>query len=296
MQKNNQNFAFFGSSTFSLYILEDLKRFDFVPSLIITRPDKPAGRGQKLTATPVKVWALQNSIPVFQPCDFSKNNIEKLKSLSFKKNNDWDLFIVASYGFILPAEVIYMPTFNSLNVHPSLLPKLRGSSPIESAILKEEETGVTIIRMDEKMDHGPILTQKKVNYKDWPPDAPTLEKDLAKEGASLLIETISLLVRGDIKETPQEEKKASYSSMIKKEDSFLDFKNEKPELLYRKIKAYKDRFKPYFFIDTPKKQNLRLIVTDAELVNGELLIKKVLPEGKKEINYQEFIQRNKLSR
>jgi methionyl-tRNA formyltransferase len=296
MKNNCYNFAFFGSSIFSLYILEELKRFDFLPSLIVTRSDKPAGRGQKLTPTPVKIWALNNSIPVFQPNDFYESNIKRLKNLSSKNSNDWDFFIVASYGFILPTEVIYMPIRNSLNVHPSLLPKLRGTSPIESAILKEEETGVTIIRMDEKMDHGPVLAQKKVNYKDWPPDAPTLEKDLAKEGALLLVETAPRLIKGEIKETPQDEEKATYTAMIRKNDAFLDFKNEKPELLYRKIKAYKDRFKPYFFINTSKKQNLRLIVTDADLVNGKLIIKKVLPEGNKETDYKEFIQRNRLSR
>ena len=291
MSKKKLNFAFFGSSKFSLDILKVLKKNKFTPSLVVTTPDRPAGRGQTIAPTPVKVWAEENSVPTFQPLDYKEDSINKLKSLNPKRTEEWDFFIVASYGSILPEKVISMPNFKSLNVHPSLLPKLRGSSPIESAILREKETGVTIMRMDERMDHGPILTQKKVFYKNWPPDAPTLEKDLAKEGALLSIKTIPLWINGEIEEKPQNEKEATYTTMIKKSDALLDIENEKPEFLYSKIKAYKDRFKPYFFISTPENKQMRIIVTEAELSNGKLLIKRVVPEGKKETDYQEFMQK-----
>ncbi len=294
MNKDLKNFAFFGTSEFSVEVLKKLKELNFIPSLIVTTPDRPSGRGQKITPSPVKKWAEENSVSIFQPNGFKdKKNIEQLKESIPSKNTEWDLFVIASYGYILPASVIYMPKFKSLNIHPSLLPKLRGPSPIQEAILKEEKTGVTIMKMDKKMDHGPILKQEKLQYENWPPDYTTLEKDLANKGATLLTKTIPLWINGEIKEIPQDEKRATFTSIIKKEDAFLDFENENPEILYRKIKAYKEKPKAYFFYETPKKGKIRVIVTEATFKKGKLKIEKVIPEGRKEINYQEFLQQLK---
>jgi len=136
MNKDLKNFAFFGTSEFSVEVLKKLKELNFIPSLIVTTPDRPSGRGQKITPSPVKKWAEENSVSIFQPNGFKdKKNIEQLKESIPSKNTEWDLFVIASYGYILPASVIYMPKFKSLNIHPSLLPKLRGPSPIQEAIL-----------------------------------------------------------------------------------------------------------------------------------------------------------------
>ncbi len=294
MSKLFNKFAFFGSSRFSVEVLETLKELGFIPSLLVTSPDRPAGRGQRLSPPPAKVWAKNNSIFVFQPLNYKdENTVQKLKDLSPEPDKEWELFVVASYGHILPASVIYMPKHKSLNIHPSLLPKLRGATPIQGAILGENETGVTVMRMDEKMDHGPILGQRKLRYKDWPPDAPTLEKDSAREGARLLAKLIPEWIEGCLEEIPQNENEASYTTAIKKEDAFLDFENDPPGVLFRKIKAYKDKPKPYFFHDLGKNKKIRIIITEAELENGELKIQKVIPEGRKEIKYEEFLKNQK---
>lgn len=296
MQKNLKNFAFFGTSSFSVTVLNKLKELGYSPTLLVTSPDRPAGRGQKITPPPVKIWGEENSIPTYQPEGYKdEKNITRLGNLSPEKDREWELFIVASYGYILPASVIYMPKFKSLNIHPSLLPKLRGPSPIQEAILRENKTGVTIMRMDEKMDHGPILKQKEVKYENWPPDTPTLEKDLAKKGATLLAEVIPFWINEEIKEKPQDEREATFTSIIKKEDAFLDFKNENSENLFRKIQAYKEKPKAFFFKDSPESKKVRVIVTKASLKNGYLIIENVIPEGKKETSYENFIRRYKKS-
>ncbi len=291
MKNRSPKYAFFGSSRFSVVVLDEMEKAELIPSLIVTTPDRPAGRGQRLSASPVKIWAESRSIPIFQPHGFKdSDNMAELKRMAPDPTKEWDIFIVASYGYILPSTVIYMPKFKSLNIHPSLLPKLRGPSPIQEAILKEEETGVTIMRMDEKMDHGPILGQSKLKYQLWPPDSPTLEYDLAKEGARLLVDIIPLWTQGKIKETPQNEKEATYSSTIKKDDALLDIENESPDTLLRKVRAYKDRPKAHFFLHSAKKEGMRIIVTEAAIKNGKLEILRVIPEGKKEMKYEDFLK------
>ncbi|MFP4022427.1 MAG: methionyl-tRNA formyltransferase [Candidatus Paceibacterota bacterium] len=294
MKNELKNFAFFGTSSFSVEVLDTLNSSKVTPDLVVTTPDRPSGRGLKLNPSPVKKWAEEKKIPIFQPQGFKdEENVIKLKEMAPDQEKGWELFVVASYGLILPASVIYMPRYKSINIHPSLLPKLRGATPIQGAILHENETGVSLIRMDEKMDHGPILTQKKVPYQDWPIDAPTLEKDLAIEGAELLIETIPRWIKQEITEEPQNEKEATYTEVINKKDAFLDMENERAEDLLRKVKAYKEKPKPYFFKELEIGTKKRVIVTEASLQNNEFVIEKVIPEGGKEISYQEFLQRKR---
>jgi methionyl-tRNA formyltransferase len=123
---NNTRFAFFGSSSFSVIILDELKKAGFIPAIIITTPDKPKGRKLILTPTPVKIWAKENNIVVFDP---QKLNAEFTETLRFQ---NCELFIVASYGKIIPKAIVEMPKYKTLNVHPSLLPRYRGASPLQS--------------------------------------------------------------------------------------------------------------------------------------------------------------------
>jgi methionyl-tRNA formyltransferase len=191
---------------------------------------------------------------------------------------DADLYIVASFGRILPGDVIYKPRFKTLNVHPSLLPKLRGPAPIQGAILSEERTGVTIMRMDEKMDHGPLLAQEEVTLTPWPDMYEVVEEKLGRAGGKLLAEVILKWISGEIKEVEQDHSKATNTKLIKKEDA--DITNDSPESALRKIYAYHV---------WPRARLGDLIVTQAHLEEGKLVLDKVIPPGKREMPYESYL-------
>lgn len=276
------NLAFFGTSHYAVMILEALKHAGLSPSLIITTPDKPAGKGMQLTPPPVKVWAQEQGVEILQP--------EKLKEASFLemlKTRNFDLFIVVAYGKIIPQEVIDISPNGALNVHASLLPKLRGASPIETAILQDEKhTGITIMLIDSDMDHGPIITQKKVMIDPWPPKARDLGKALVETGGQLLVEVIPQWLAGTIEAKPQNHSLATYTKKIVKEDALIDLSAE-PYENFRKIQAYAEWPKPYFFAEKNGRK-IRVIIKDAEYKNDTLIIKRVIPEGKKEMDYSAF--------
>ena len=189
---------------------------------------------------------------------------------------DADVYIVASFGKILPDDVIYKPKFKTLNVHPSLLPKLRGPAPIQGTILSGEKAGVSIMRLNDKMDEGPLLAQREVNL---PKDAKysLAEEILGKAGGELLAEVLPKWVNGEIEEAPQEGP-ATYTQMIEKSDS--DITNDSPEEALRKIRAYEV---------WPRARQGSLIITDAHIADGELVIDKVIPAGKKEMDYTSYL-------
>lgn len=276
---------FFGTSFFSVLVLDELKNDGFLPTLIITAEDKPVGRKLILTPPPVKIWAMDHGIPHIQPKSLRK---DFLPSFITEHGKDWDLFLVASYGKIIPKEVLDIPRFGALNVHPSLLPKLRGASPLQSAILFENETGVTIMKIDEEMDHGPLLDQKKIDFPSWPPSYDELEKVLGKEGGKMLADIIPPWIEGKIKEIPQNHIEATFTKKIEKEDGYIDLL-ENPELNYRKIQAFSHWPKAYYFEEVDNKK-IRVNVTEAELRNGELKIKRVIPEGRKEMRHDDFLR------
>ena len=156
-------FVFWGTSPFSIGVLDALKEGEIIPDVIITAPDKPKGRNLMITPPQVKIWAQQNGIPLIQPEILD----DSLRSTLYALGST--LFLVASYGKIIPQHILDIPKHGTLNVHPSLLPKLGGASPIQSAILSEDATGVTIILLDDKMDHGSIVAQKEIPIAPWPP-------------------------------------------------------------------------------------------------------------------------------
>lgn len=281
---NTSRFAFFGTSHFSVEVLETLKRHAFLPKLIITVPDKPVGRKALLTPPPIKVWAEQNNIPVIQPRDIKGEDfLILLKEKGGKE--EWDIFIVAAYGKIIPSSIIDLPKHSTLNVHPSLLPQFRGATPIESAITTSTETGVTIIRLDEKMDHGGIVLQEKLNGV-WPQDAETSSKILATLGGEMLARSIPAWVDNKIQEVPQEENKATYTKKIETKDGELNL-DDKGDRNWKKYLAYRGSIGVYFLTKRNQK-NIRVIVTEALLVEGQFVIKKVKPEGKKEMGFDDF--------
>jgi methionyl-tRNA formyltransferase len=274
-------FIFFGTSGFSVIILEKLKEAGFVLALIITGEDKPKGRHLILTPPPVKIWAEKNNIPFLQPHSLKD---ESLRSTLHDLRST--LFLVASYGKIIPQSILDIPKHGALNVHPSLLPKLRGASPIQGAILTENQTGVTIMRMDAEMDHGPIVTQREVEVDDWPPYSMDLEKILAEEGGKLLVEILPAWFNGDLKEIEQDHYKATYTKKITKDDAHIDL-SENPQTNLRKIRAYAGWPNAFtFFIKDEKR--IRVVIKRAHIDAGELILERVVPEGKKEMSYEEF--------
>ncbi|MBX4198247.1 methionyl-tRNA formyltransferase [Candidatus Parcubacteria bacterium] len=271
--------AFFGTSDYAVMVLEALQQGNFLPKLIITTPDRPAGKGMKVTAPPVKIWAEKNTIKVLQP--------EKLKDPSFIQeltSGAFDLFIVVAYGKIIPQEIIDLSPHGALNVHASLLPKLRGASPIETAILEDlKHTGITIMLIDSEMDHGPIIAKQEVVVQAWPPKARDLGKALVEAGGKLLVETIPTWLSGNIQPQPQDHTQATYTKKIVKEDGLIDFKAD-PYLNFRKIQAYADWPRTYFFAEKDSKK-VRMVITEAEYKDNRLHILKVIPEGKNEMNF-----------
>ncbi len=280
-------FAFFGTSKLSVYVLDTLEKHGMLPALVITAPDKPRGRGLESTPSPVKVWAEAHSIDVLTP--------EKLKDENFiaeLSNTEWDVFIVAAYAKLIPKQLLDMPRRRCVNVHPSMLPKFRGPSPIISAILADErETGVTIMQMEETMDTGAILAQARIEIaqEDWPPTNTILEEMLFTEGGNLLAETLPEWISGTVTPAPQDDSRATYTKKFSSDDALIDLKNGDARQNFLKIRAYDSGPRAYYFAEKNDK-NVRVIITGAEFNEGKLTITHVIPEGKKEMDYADFLR------
>jgi methionyl-tRNA formyltransferase len=275
-------FIFFGTPRFAAIVLDELESAGFLPALVVTAPDKPKGRGMKLAPSDVANWATERNIPVLKPATLKGDDAEwDLRAVGA------DLHIVAAYGKIIPKNILDIPPKGALNVHPSLLPKFRGPSPIESAIISNEHhTGVSIMLLDEEMDHGPVLAQRERIIKDWPPKGSVLTDDLAHFGGALLAEIIPEYMNG-LKAGEQEHTRATYCKKIEKSDGEIDIVSGDPVKNYKKIRAFDDWPTAYYFIERGGKK-IRVRVTDAHLLNGKLEILRVIPEGKKEMSYADF--------
>lgn len=277
--KKEITIGFFGGPDYSVIVLEKLFSAGYKIAFVVTSLDKPKGRNLVLTPPPAKAWALAHDIPVIQPtnlrADTFKTTLQEYKA---------DVFVVMAYGRIIPDDILNIPKHKSLNIHPSLLPKFRGPCPIESAILSDEkETGVTIMRMDKEMDHGPIVAAEKVSVAPWPPKAQELGIALVTKGADMLVEILPKWIAGKIKETEQDHGAATYTKKIIKEDGLINL-HEDPYKNYLKIQAYHSWPSAYFFAN-----NKRVKITEATFDHGQLTILKVIPEGKAEMSYSAFL-------
>lgn len=223
--------VFMGSPDFALPSLRALAQAYAVVG-VVTQPDRPAGRGRKLTPPPVKLLADQLGIPSIQP--------QRLKEeAAMQQLEAWqpDLIVVAAFGQILRQTVLDLPKHGCINVHASRLPRWRGAAPIQAAILHgDAETGVTIMRMDAGIDTGGVLSQRS-NSITSDDTAESLSQRLADLGAVLLLETLPAYLSGEIEPHPQDETLATYAPMLKKEDSLLDL-NQPAETLARQVRAY----------------------------------------------------------
>ena len=264
---------FMGTPKFAAAILESLFDNGYEIASVITNPDAPAGRKQILTPSPVKVMAEKNKIPIIQLDEMRDFNV--------------DLAVVAAYGKIISKNILTIPRCGIINVHPSLLPKYRGASPVQNAILNgDKETGVTIMKLDEEMDHGPIIANNELPIAD-DDTCESLCQKLAVTGAELLIKTIPDYVSGKIKPVEQNHAKATYTKIIKKKDGKIDWSKSANE-----IERMTRAFYPWPTAWTIWKGKT-LKILEAEVRNGKLEIKKLQLEGGKALSIKEFLNGHK---
>ncbi len=271
--------AYFGTPQFSADFLEkiltdsDLRGLVNV-SLVVTQPDKPVGRKQVLTPSPVKVLAENHKIPVVTDIPEALNDI--------------DLALVYAYGRIIPASVLGTTRHGFWNIHPSLLPKYRGASPTAYPLLNGDTTsGVTLMSMDSKMDHGPIIAQEKYEIK--PNDRrPDLERELTSMGFELFK---SHVIPNVVEEShPQDHDQATFTKLLKKDDGFVSLEEIRSALTEDGTEAYNKfrGFYPWPGIWT-KIGEKRMKITDCTLIGSALVIKKVQFEGRTEIDFNASI-------
>ncbi len=270
------DFAFFGTSHIAVYVLDALKEAHMLPRLVVTQEPKPRGRGLELQPTDVELWARAHDIPVAHDTDqFSQEG--------------WDIAIVVDYGKLLPKPLLDIPRRGFLNIHPSLLPRLRGASPVRSAILADESTtGVSIMVVTEGMDEGSIVAQRKITIDPWPIGNAILEQILMQAGGELLAQILPQWIAGEIDAQAQNHDVATYSQKIQKEDGLLDLRAD-PYKNLLKIRAYEGWPGTYaFFARSGKK--IRVGIVDAHIEDTRLIIDTVKPEGKREMPYSEFLR------
>ncbi len=280
--------AFFGTPEIAVTVLKRLKLANIIPDLIISNPDAKVGRKGILTPPPAAFYARENSISLLQPETLKDESV----AAELSKTN-WDVFIVVAYGKILPKWLLDLPKKGVLNVHPSLLPKFRGASPIRSAILNDERnTGVSVMLLDEKMDHGPILTQEKARIPEteWPMDGLVLDQILAELGGDLLSVTLTEYLNAEITPTEQNHEEATFCTKITKEMSQLEID---PRNLPSGKDAYQMLLKIRAFAGWPETffihEGKRIKIKSAEIDNrGHLVIGSIVPEGKKEMDFSVY--------
>ena len=271
---------------------------------VITQPDRPSGRKKMLSMSPVKNFINNKKIKVLQP-----ENISNITDDIMSMNPD--IIIMISYGQIIPKKIIEIPKYGCINIHPSILPKYRGSSPIQSAIFNgDKQTGVSIMMVDEKMDHGDVLKVKRVKIENK--NYTELHNELSILGADLLIAILPKLISGKIKPKKQDDKKAIYTKMLTRDDAEIDW-GKKAIQIERQVRAYYPWPGTFAVLSDGKKLKIKkasifkklgknkdfgkIVIKDRQVVvlcgTGSLLIEIVQPEGKKEMSGQDFILGNK---
>ncbi|MBU6214690.1 methionyl-tRNA formyltransferase [Patescibacteria group bacterium] len=269
----DRSLAYFGTPAVARDTLALLLERGFTPKVVITSPDAPRGRGLALTPSPTKVFASSNGIPILTPDALDTDAIEQIKRYGC------DYALCVAYGKIFPEELIRVFPLGVLNIHYSLLPKYRGATPLESALLAgESETGITIQKMAAALDAGDIIAQQTTPIAPFE-TARELRPRLVKLGAALLADTLPAYLSGEIVPTPQDESRASRTRKLKKEDGLLDLAAPAREN-WNTYRAFTDSIGTYV-IENGK----RMKITAASLRNGSFTIERVIPEGKKERAY-----------
>jgi len=320
--KRNESFApperiklvFFGTPQFSVEILKVLLEKHFFIQGVVTQPDRPAGRKRHMKPSPVKTFALAHGLCLYQPEDLKDK--EFLRAL---EKAGADFFVVVSYGKILPASIIDIPEYMTLNVHPSLLPRYRGAAPIPRAILNgDAQTGVTIIKLTGKLDAGPMLARLTIDILD---DDTTgrLEEKLARLGSELVVRALLDCREGKVEPVAQDESQATFAPKIRKEEACIDWSKSSVEI-DRLVRAMNPRPGAYsFLIETDRR--IRFIIRagtakkeghpgrarsgtiarvspdgiEVSCGQGLYIIKEVQPAGKKTMPVSDYVRGHRLS-
>ncbi len=293
---------FFGTSEFAVPTLEALKNADYEIAAVITNPDELVGRKKVLTPPPVKIAAQNLGLNILQ---FTSLKIENLKL----KIPDADVGVVAAYGKIIPAEIINLPRLGILNIHPSLLPKYRGPTPLQTTILNgEKETGVTIIKIDEEADHGPVVAisnKVQVTSKKYE----ELQEELAKLGAELLIKILPEYLAGKIEPQPQDHSLATFTKKFTRDDAKISW-DKTAEEIDRQIRALNPEpgvwtlwnSKALKILEAEiggegRGQNGQVIQKENKIAvgttEGWIVLKTIQLEGKKATSAEDFVRGNK---
>ena len=309
----NLNIIFIGTSEFAIPALKKITEQISKPIAVITQPDKPAGRKKTLISSPIKITTEKLGLTILQPQKIGeiKDKIKKLKP---------DIFVMASYGQIIPQAILNIPRYGCLNIHPSLLPKYRGSSPIQTAILNnDKQTGVCIMLTDKQMDHGAIVKCKKhvlskaEGSKIENQNFLELQDKLSELGAELLVKILPDYIDGKIELKKQNHKKATYTKILTRDDGKINW-NKKAFQIRQQINAFhpwpgcwsymknKKRIKIIEISILDEKEKIRkpgeLFLlpnkkTAIQCGQGTLILEKIQVEGKKETDGKNFLQGNK---
>lgn len=294
-----------GTPDFAVFSLDALHRAGEEIVGVVTQPDKPQGRGYTLTPPPVKVWATERGIPVYQPNSLRTDEFADLLGKLAP-----DMIVVAAYGKILPKNVIDYPKYGCINVHGSYLPKYRGAAPMQRAIIDgEKQTGVTIMLMDIGLDTGAMLSRKRIRITDED-NFETMHDKIGLFGADLLVETVEALKKGEIKATKQYGAYSSYAAKIEKSECKIDFARPTRQLfdLIRGLSPV-----PLAFTRTPDGRMLKIVETKISKLpfggelpgtvvstengavtvacaDGYLDLTLLLPEGKRRMPAADFVR------
>ncbi len=290
MQNKNIKYIFWGTGPLAESSLFTLYQNELIPSLVITSPDKRSGRKMELHRNIIASWCESKNIKYWQP--------ESLKNLDIKSSplieDEFDVAIVASYPKILKEEVLNLPKFGSLNIHPSRLPKYRGPSPIQTALLNgDTSTAISIIKLDKEVDHGPILIQKEIDILNEDTNE-TLERKCGAVGGELVLQILPHYIDGALKSIEQDHIKATFTRKFNKKEGEIKLEDMAKEV-QNKFRAFLPHIPIFFFINHNNKQirvKISKIDLSKEFVKNKTareIIEKVIPEGKSEIDFNSFL-------
>ncbi len=267
---------FAGTPDFSAVALKTLLNSEHEVIAVYTQPDRPAGRGRKLTASPVKALALEHDIPVYQPVSLKEEaSQQQLKALQA------DVMVVVAYGLILPEAVLQVPKYGCLNIHASILPRWRGAAPIQRAILAgDSQSGVTIMQMDQGLDTGDMLNIKTCDITQEDTGS-SLHDKLAELGATALLQTLEDIMADRLQPQPQDDSQATYAHKLDKQEARIDWQHEDAALIVRKIQAFNSW--PVAYTDYNGKSlrlwQARLLPLENDTPQDPALFGKVLAES-----------------
>lgn len=293
MENKKINFIFWGAGPLAESALYTLYKNDLIPSLVVTTPDKKTGRKMQIQKNIITSWCESKNIKYWQ--------IESLKDIEISSspiskenfNNNLDLSIVASYPKILKEEILNLPKYGTLNIHPSKLPKYRGPSPIQTALLNgETSTSVSIIKLDKEIDHGPILIQKEINILNEDTNE-LLERKCGALGGELLIEILPFYLEGNLKLIEQDHNNATFTRKFEKKEGEISLTDD-ASTVQNRFKAFTPHIPLFFFINHNNKK-IRIKISKINLDKDYAkekrvkdIIDKVIPEGKNEIDFENF--------